>query len=74
MHTLRVKVKPCSRESSLEETGPGEWLAKVKAQPTDGKANEELRALVAARFGCPKSAVTIKSGASARTKLLIIAD
>jgi uncharacterized protein YggU (UPF0235/DUF167 family) len=44
----------------------------LKAAPVDGEANRELIALVARRFGCRKTAVSIKSGASARTKLLKI--
>jgi uncharacterized protein YggU (UPF0235/DUF167 family) len=38
----------------------------------DGRANAELAALVAAHFGRPKAAVTIKSGASGRIKLVIV--
>jgi uncharacterized protein len=38
----------------------------------DGKANDELIALVARRFGCRKADVAIKSGASGRTKLVRI--
>jgi uncharacterized protein YggU (UPF0235/DUF167 family) len=69
---IRVKVKPGARESVIDESTPGDWLAKVKSPPTDGKANEELRSLVAARFQCSKSSVTVKSGASARLKLIAI--
>ncbi len=39
---------------------------------SDGKANAELVALVARNFGCSKASVSIKSGASARTKLIRI--
>lgn len=71
--TIRVKVKPNARTSSLEQSGePGLWQAKLKSPPVDGKANAELIALVAERFGCPKSAVSIKSGASGRMKLVQI--
>ncbi len=70
--TIRVKVKPNARLSELEEAADGFWLAKLKSPPTDGKANAELVALVAKRFGCSKSAVSIKSGASARMKLVQI--
>lgn len=72
MITLRVKVKPNARASSLEEAVDGIWQARLKAPPVDGKANAELIALIAGRFGCRKSAVTIKSGASARLKLVQI--
>jgi hypothetical protein len=67
---LRIKVKPNARASSLEQQADGTWLAKVKAAPVDGKANDELVSLVAERLGCRKSAVTIKSGAGARMKLV----
>lgn len=72
MKTIRVKVKPQSRESSLSEAGGGTWVARVKAPPVDGKANAELISLVAARFEVPKSRVAVKSGAGARLKLIQI--
>ena len=68
MAVLEVKVKPRSRASSLERLADGTWIAKLKSPPVDGKANAELIGLVARHFGCAKSAVSIKSGASARTK------
>jgi uncharacterized protein len=69
---LHIKVKPNSRTAELTRNADGTWLAKLKSPPVDGKANEELIALVAAHFKCRKSAVTIKSGASARTKVIKI--
>jgi uncharacterized protein (TIGR00251 family) len=68
--TIRVKVKPNSRTSLLEQREDGTWHARVKSPPVDGKANEELIALVAKHFGCRKSEVSIKSGGSGRTKLV----
>jgi len=67
---LRVKVKPNARVSSLEQAPDGTWVAKLKAPPVDGKANEELVALVADHLGCRKAAVTIKAGAGGRMKLI----
>lgn len=74
MSTIRllVKVKPRSRVASLEQAADGTWLAALKAPPVDGKANAELIALVAERFGCPKRQVEIKSGASGRIKHVLI--
>jgi uncharacterized protein len=69
---IQIKVKPNARESALVQAADGTWRAQLKAAPVDGKANEELIALVASRFGCRKSAVTIKSGASGRMKLVRI--
>ena len=68
MPVIEVKVKPNSRTSSLDPAADGGWLAQLRSPPVDGKANAELIGLVARHFGCAKSAVTIKSGASARTK------
>ncbi len=70
--TLRVKVRANARASSLEQGADGAWIARVKSPPVDGKANRELIALVAKRFECPKSAVAIKAGASARLKVLVV--
>ena len=69
---IQVKVKPNSRVSSFEEAEDGTWLAKLKSPPVDGKANEELIALLAKHFGCRKADVSIKSGASGRMKLVRI--
>jgi uncharacterized protein (TIGR00251 family) len=72
MTILRIKVKPRSRISSLEQASDGTWLARLKSPPVDGKANAELVALVVERFKCRKAAVTIRSGASGRMKLVEI--
>jgi len=69
---LKVRVKPNSRSSSLEESPDGTWVARVKSPPVDGKANQELIALVARRFHCRKAAVRIRAGGSGRMKLLHI--
>lgn len=69
---LKVKVKPSARTSSLVELEDGTWVATLKSPPVDGKANAELVGLVADRFRCPKAAVTIKSGAAGRVKLVSV--
>ena len=65
---IEIKVKPNARQSLLTQAADGSWLAQLKAAPVEGKANQELIALVARQFGCAKAAVTIKSGASGRLK------
>ena len=47
---IQIKVKPNSRVSLLQQNEDGTWLAQIKSPPVDGKANEELVALVAKRF------------------------
>ncbi|HET6905630.1 MAG TPA: DUF167 domain-containing protein [Rhodanobacteraceae bacterium] len=71
---IEVRVKPNARASALEHAADGSWRAQLKSPPVDGKANAELIALVADWFGCPKSAVSIRSGASGRTKRVKIED
>jgi uncharacterized protein (TIGR00251 family) len=73
MPVIKVKVRPNARSSSLEEQEDGTFLANLKAPPVDGKANAELVALVARRFGVPEGAVTINAGAAARLKLVSVA-
>ncbi len=71
---IQIKVKPGSRASELAQNEDGTWLAQLKSPPVDGKANAELIALVAKHFKCRKAAVSIKSGASGRMKLVLIED
>ena len=71
---VQIKVKPNSRTSLLEQNEDGTWVAQIKSPPVDGKANEELIALVAKHFGCRKAEVSIKSGGSRRLKLIQIAQ
>lgn len=71
---IQVRVKPNARESRLDELPDGSWSAQLKSPPVDGKANAELVALVAKRFGVAKAAVSIRSGAGARRKLVEITD
>ena len=66
---LEVRVRPRSAVQRLE--GPdaeGVWHAWLKSPPVEGRANEELIALVAERLGCRRSAVSIRSGTASRLK------
>ncbi|WP_088892787.1 DUF167 domain-containing protein [Leptolyngbya ohadii] len=74
MRTLQVKVKPNAKVERLEELSDGSWLAQVKSPPVDGKANQELVALIAQHFAVRKAQVSIKSGGSGRMKLVQIED
>jgi hypothetical protein len=74
VRTIQVTVKPNARTSELEEREDGTWLARLKAPPVDGKANAELVALVARRFGQPRARVSIKRGTSGRVKVVTVDD
>jgi uncharacterized protein YggU (UPF0235/DUF167 family) len=69
---IEVKVRPGARESALRQDASGAWFAELRSPPADGRANAELIGLVARHFGCRKSAVSIKRGATGRLKLLKI--
>jgi hypothetical protein len=69
---LQIIVKPKARTSGLVQMADGTWQARVKAPPVDGKANEELIALLAAHFKCRRAAISIKSGGSGRLKIVRI--
>ncbi len=56
----------------LEQADDGTFRARLRAAPVDGQANAELVELVARWFGCSRSSVVVKSGASSRTKLVAI--
>ena len=74
MRTLQLKVKPNARMQALSEGEDGIWLAQLKSPPVDGKANAELISLLADYFGCRKQDVTIKAGAGARLKRVLVPD
>jgi uncharacterized protein YggU (UPF0235/DUF167 family) len=69
---LEVRVKTHARVAALERGADGGWVARLRAPPVEGRANAELVALVAAHFGVPKSAVSLRSGHSGRRKRLEI--
>lgn len=69
---LQIRVKPGARVSRLFQTEDGQWQAQLKSPPVDGKANEELIALVARQMGCRRANVSIKSGTTSRLKLVQI--
>lgn len=67
-----VKVKPNSKQQRIEELPDRSLVVYLKSPPIDGKANEELIKLLAARFDVPKASIKIKSGLSSRQKLIEI--
>ncbi len=67
---VSVRVKPNSKNPRIEAGADGSLTVYLKSPPVEGKANEELIARVAERFGVPKSRVRIKSGLSSKTKVL----
>lgn len=72
MKGLHIKVKPNSRQQTLQTAEDGSLVICLKSPPVDGKANDELIKLLAKEFKVPKSSVRIKSGQSSKQKLVEI--
>lgn len=72
MQKLRIKVKPNSKQQEIKTAEDGSLVIRLKSPPVDGKANAELIQLLSDRFNVPKSSIHIKSGTSAKLKLIEI--
>lgn len=68
---LRLHVKPKSRPERLDDDGD-ELLLRVSAPPVEGKANERVIELIAARLGVPRRQVRLVRGEAGRHKELEI--
>ncbi len=69
---LRVRIQPRAAQDEIAGLYGDRLKVRVTAPPTDGKANEHLRAFLAKQFGVPKTRVTLLSGAGSRDKRLRI--
>jgi uncharacterized protein len=70
---LTVQVQPRASRTEIVAAAGGSLRVRVTAPPAGGAANEAVRALLAEALDCPRSAVTILRGHSARTKLVEVA-
>ena len=71
---LTLRVVPNARKDGPDGLHGDALKLRLRAPPVDGKANAELVALVSKRFGCTKSAVSIKTGAGSKLKRVEIPD
>lgn len=68
---LRVRVQPRASRTEVAGLHGGEVRIRLRAPPVDGEANEALVRFLADALGLPRSAVTIASGISSRSKTVI---
>lgn len=69
--TFRVKVVPRAAKSELVGVlEDGSLKVKLAAVPEKGKANEELRQVLAGVFGVPRNQVEIIAGETSARKLV----
>lgn len=71
---LRIRLTPKASADRIKGVvatpdGPALGIA-VRALPSDGAANKAMIALVAKWLRCPKSTISLASGAKGRTKTL----
>lgn len=72
---MRLWVRMTPRAATDEVIGvgeSGEFRARVMAPPSDGRANEALRHLIAGELGVPPSLVSIERGHTARNKQIAV--
>lgn len=68
--TFRVHVVPRSRRDTVAGLYGDALKVRLQAPPTEGRANQALRAFLAERLGVPKQAVEILSGHTSRQKVV----
>lgn len=70
--TLAVRVQPRASANAVGGEHNGELRVKVTAPPVDAAANEAVVRLIAETLDCPKSAIGIIRGHTARSKVLLV--
>lgn len=72
--SIRATPNAATNEIRLPAPGaPGVVNLRTTATPEDGKANDAVLALLAKALGCPRSALTLVRGATARNKVIHVA-
>lgn len=69
---LQVYVQPRASRSEIAGMRAGRVKIRIKAAPTDGKANNELRRFLGKTLQIPKSSVHVLKGPTSRQKVLLI--
>ena len=72
MIQLLVEVKTNSSKIDVEKITDLVYKVRLTAPPTEGKANTQLIKILADYFNVSKSQVSIKTGKTSKTKLVII--
>jgi uncharacterized protein YggU (UPF0235/DUF167 family) len=70
--TVVLRAQPRARRTALELGNGGTLKALVTAPPEDGKANDAVIALVGDSWDVPQSSIAVKTGGTARDKVLSV--
>lgn len=69
---IRLRVVPGSRTAAIVGRYGEAWKVRVTAAPERGRANDDVRALLARIAGVRPADVDIITGASTRDKLVVV--
>ena len=69
-----IRVIPRSSRVKVEETAPGEYRVHLTAPPVDGRANDQLVAVLAEHLDISKQRIHVIAGKTARTKIVDIVE
>jgi hypothetical protein len=69
---LRVRVTPRAPRDAVQGPLGDELKIRLQAPPVEGKANTALQRFLARRLGLPAAAVVLLSGATARSKRVLL--
>ena len=67
---IRVRLTPRAAREQIAAGADGAYAVRVNAPPVDGRANDALCRLIAARAGVAPSRVSVVRGAKARDKVV----
>lgn len=67
-----MRITPGAGQDRVDGPADGVLRVRVSARPVKGAANEALLRLIAHELGVPRQAVSLRSGARSRTKIVEI--
>lgn len=70
---LTILAKPRARRTEFAGMHDGALCIRLQAPPIGGKANQELIRFLAEKLRVPRSAISLRHGASSRRKVIAIA-
>jgi uncharacterized protein len=70
---IRVVARPGSARGGFFRVDSRGMVVALHAPPEKGRANEELVTLLSGHLGVPRSAISLRRGASSRTKTVRVA-
>ncbi|MDP3799875.1 MAG: DUF167 domain-containing protein [bacterium] len=69
---ITVRAKPKSKETKVEKLDEKNYIVSVKASPVEGKANAEIKKVLAKYFKTAPSNIFIASGLNSKIKIIDI--